>query len=549
MHQPWLRNYEKNVPVHIDTDKYPNLLSVLDETFQKYRNKPAFACMGKVLSFDEIDRYSRQFAAYLHSRGLVPGDKMAVMMPNVLQYPIVLFGALRAGVVIVNTNPLYTPREMKHQFNDSGAVAIVIIENFAYNLQEIIGETKIKTVIVASIGEMLGLKGILVNFVVRNVKKMVPKYQLENTVTVMDAIRQGKNFSIHPFESKRNDVVALQYTGGTTGVSKGAMLTNANLLANMQQMVAIMSVALVEGKEIGMCPLPLYHIYAFTVNCLGLFSLGGLNVLITNPRDIKGLIKDWKKYPVTITTGLNTLFNGLLNHPDFKTIDFSTLKISSGGGMAIQRVVAEKWKEVTGCSLSEGYGLTETSPVASCNPFMGTGKIGTIGIPVPSTDMRIVDDAGNILGIEDIGEIQIKGPQVMLGYYNRPEATAEMIKDGWLSTGDIGKMDSDGFFSIVDRKKDMILVSGFNVYPNEIEEVLSMHPKVLECAVIGIKDEKTTEAVKAFIVKRDKSLTDTELIAFCRENLTAYKVPKKIEFRDALPKSNVGKILRKELRE
>ncbi len=549
--RPWLKHYPANMPANIDPDSYKNLLGILDETFKKYRYKIAFSCFGKDMTFDEVDRYSKQFAAYLHSRGLEPGDKLAIMMPNILQYPIVLFGALRAGITIVNTNPLYTPREMKHQFNDSGAKAIVIIENFAYHLESILSEVPIKIVIVASMGEMVGsIKGSLINFMVRHVKKMVPKFNIPNTVSVKHAISEGAKFSTKPFDSKPEDVIALQYTGGTTGVSKGAMLTNRNLVANMLQMRTTCNVVLKDdGSEVAFCPLPLYHIFAFTVNCMGLFSMGARNVLIPNPRDLPSVIKDLKTYRPTVFIGINTLFNALLNHPDFAALDHSRMVFALGGGMAVNKVVSEKWKQVTNAPLVEGYGMTETSPCASTNPADGTGKLGTIGMPLPSTEMRIIDEAGNVLGIGDVGEIQIKGPQVMKGYLNRPDATAEVLKDGWMSTGDIGLMDEDGYFKIVDRKKDMILVSGFNVYPNEIEDVLAMHPKILESAAVGVKDAKSGELVKVFIVKKDKSLTEEEVIEHCKINLTPYKIPKFVVFKDELPKTNVGKILRRELRD
>ncbi len=548
--RPWLKLYPKGVPANIDADAYPTLTAMLDETFQKYKSRPAFSCMGKTLTFEEVDRLSAQFGAYLHSRGLQPGDRIALMMPNLLQYPIALFGALRAGLVIVNTNPLYTPREMLHQFNDSGAKAIVIAENFAANLEKILGQTQIKTIIMASIGEMLGFpKSMIVNFVVRSVKKMVPAYSLPNTVTFTQALSGGRGFSLPKFDGKADDVILLQYTGGTTGVSKGAMLTNRNLVANMVQMKAWMQPFLKEGEETALCPLPLYHIFAFSVNCLALMSQGAENVLITNARDIPSLIKVLKARPVSLISGVNTLFNALLNHPDFSSSDFSRLSITVGGGMAVQKPVAERWQQVTGCFLSEGYGMTEASPVITANPFDGSGRLGTIGIPFPSTDVRIVDDSGKELGVGEVGEIQCKGPQVMKGYYNRPEATADTIREGWLCTGDIGLMEPDGYFRIVDRKKDMILVSGFNVYPNEIEEVVVSHPKVMEAAAIGMPDEKSGEVVKIFVVKRDASLKEDELIAFCRENLTGYKVPRFVEFRSELPKTNVGKILRRELRD
>ena len=549
--RPWFKNYPAGMPANIDPDQYPSLLGILDETFKKYRNRPAFVGFDKELSFDEVDKMSNNFAAYLHSRGLEPGDKIALMMPNILQYPIALFGAMRAGLIIVNTNPLYTTREMKHQFTDSGAKAIVIVENFAYNLEQVIAETGIKTVIVTSMGEMLGtLKGFIVNAVVRYVKKMVPKYNLANTVSFKHAITEGAKFSIKPFETKGDDIAALQYTGGTTGVSKGAMLTHRNLIANMLQMRSGMTVALKDdGNEVAFCPLPLYHIFAFTVNCMGLFSLGAKNILVPNPRDQKAVIKDLKTYKPSVFIGINTLFNSLLNNPEFVALDHSALRVTCGGGMAVQKAVGEKWQAVTGCYLAEGYGMTETSPCASVNPVDGTGQLGTIGMPLPSTDMRIVNDAGEPLATGETGEIQIKGPQVMLGYYNRPEATAESIKDGWMSTGDIGLMAADGYFKIVDRKKDMILVSGFNVYPNEIEDVMVMHPKVLEAAAIAVKDAKSGEVPKIFIVKKDPSLTEAELFEHCREHLTGYKIPRYIVFMDDLPKTNVGKILRRELRD
>ncbi len=547
--RPWLKNYPSGVPANINPDAYPTLVAMLEEAFGKYGPKPAFSCMGKTITFAELDVMSRAFGAYLHSRGLEPGDRIAIMMPNLLQYPIALFGALRAGMVVVNTNPLYTPREMLHQFNDSGAKAIVIAENFASNLEKVMPDTQIKTVIITSIGEMLGFpKGAIVNFVVRKLKKMVPAYRIPNTVTVSEAIRSGKKFSIKPFNNDPEGLVFLQYTGGTTGVSKGAMLTNRNMVANMLQMRAWMMPWLKEGSEVALCPLPMYHIFALTVNCLALFGIGSLNVLVTNARDIPSVIKSMKDFQISIFPGVNTLFNALLNHPDFSSVNFNSLKVSVGGGMAVQRPVAEKWQQVTGCFLAEGFGMTELSPVASANPFRD-GRLGTIGVPIPSTDMRIVDEQGKPLPPGGVGEIQVKGPQVMKGYYNRPDATAESIVDGWMCTGDIGTMNEDGYFQIVDRKKDMILVSGFNVYPNEIEEVAMSHPKVLEAAAIGIPDAKSGEVVRLYIVKKDNSLSESELIDYCKTNLTAYKVPKSIEFRKELPKTNVGKILRRALRD
>ena len=549
--RPWLANYPKGVPANIDPDKYPSLVAMLDEAFQAYKKLPAFTCMGKTFTYEQIDQLSRQFGAYLNSRGLEPGDKIAIMMLNLLQYPIALFGALRAGLVVVNTNPLYTPREMRHQFTDSGAKAVIIAENFAANLQKIQHDTDIRTVIITSIGEMLGtLKGSLVNFVVRSVKKMVPKYDIPNAVTFKDALRQGKKFSLPNLQTSPDDVILLQYTGGTTGVAKGAMLTNRNLVSNMQQIKSIFDPYLKAKEEIIICPLPLYHIFAFTVNCLAMVNLGNHNILVTNARDLKSVIKTLQTYPVSLFPGVNTLFNALLNYPGFSDLDFSHLKVSVAGGMALQKAVAEKWHKVTGVPIAEGYGLTETSPVASVNPLDIAGRLGSIGLPVPSTDFRIVDAQGNDVTGREAGEIQVKGPQVMKGYYNRPDETAKVISaDGWFSTGDIGEMMEDGFFRIVDRKKDMINVSGFNVYPNEIEDVLVSNPKVLEAAAVGMPDEKSGEVVKVYVVKKDKSLTEKELVDFCRENLTGYKIPRKVVFKDELPKSNVGKILRRELRD
>ena len=551
MEKPWLNNYPKGVPANIDPDAFPNLLAMLEGTFVKYSDLPAFHFMGKALTFREVGNYSTQFAAYLQSRGLQPGDRIALMMPNLLQYPIALIGALKAGLIIVNVNPLYTPREMKHQFMDSGAKAILIAENFAANLEQVIADTGIKTVILTSVGEMLGFKGVIVNFMVRKVKKLVPKHNLANTVTFNQALAQGKKFTLNKHEGSPDDTIILQYTGGTTGVSKGAMLTNRNLIANMQQIRGILGPKLEEASEIALCPLPLYHIYAFTVNCLALMSIGGSNVLIVNARDLPALIKEWRKYNPTVLTGINTLFNALLNNTEFASLDFSKLKVTSGGGMAVQRAVAERWQKTTGVQLTEGYGMTESSPVLTSNPTNEPTRIGSIGMPVPSTDVRIVAEDGTVLGAgpENVGEIQARGPQVMKGYWQRPDETAKTIKDGWLLTGDMGFMHPDGYFQIVDRKKDMILVSGFNVYPNEIEDVLAMHPKVLESAAVGAADEKSGEVVKVFVVKKDPSLTVEEVIAHCRENLTGYKVPKHVIFKTELPKTNVGKILRRELRD
>jgi long-chain acyl-CoA synthetase len=506
--------------------------------------------MGKWLTFKQVDVLSRDLAAYLHYRGLKPGDRIAIMAPNILQAPIAIFAALRAGLIVVNTNPLYTPREMKHQFADSGAKAIIIADMFAANLGKIIGETQIEIVIKTSIGELLGgLKGSIVDLVVKHVKKMVPKFNLPNAVSFNTAIAHGKKYPIQDFIQGPDDVIFLQYTGGTTGVSKGAMLTNRNIISNMLMIKTIMQTVFVEKQEIILTALPLYHIFALTVNLMTMISFGVKNVLVTNARDLNSLIKEFKTHKISVFTGVNTLFNALLHNDEFQKLDFSSFKVVVAGGMALQEAVARKWKEVTGVAIAEGYGLTESSPVASVNPIDGRARIGTIGVPVSSTYMRIVNDEGQVIGIEEAGEIQIKGPQIMKGYFNRQDETDKVLKDGWLSTGDIGMMLKDGYFKIVDRKKDMILVSGFNVYPNEIEDVIAMMPKVIEVAAIGVPHEKSGETIKVFVVKKDSSLTDHEVIEYCRKNLTGYKVPKFVEFRETLPKSNVGKILRRILKE
>ena len=548
--RPWLRNYPPGIPVNIDTTQYETLVDFLKDCFTKYSKLNAFECMGKKMTYAEADRLSTQFGAYLHSRGLKPGDRIALMMPNLLQYPIAVFGALKAGLIIVNTNPMYTPREMLFQFEDSGVKAIVIVENFAANLESVISKTQIETVIMTSIGEMLGsIKGSIVNFAVRYIKRLVPKYNLSNVVSFSHALEEGKKFKIKEFQGRASDVIVHQYTGGTTGVSKGAMLTNANLVSNMLQIRTWMQSYLEEGKEITLSPLPMYHIFAFSVNCLAMLSYGAHTVLVTNARDLSSIVKEFNRSKISLMTGLNTLFNALLNNEEFRKCDFSSLKITVGGGMAIQRVVADRWKEVTGCPLTEGYGMTESSPLISVNPLDG-GKDGSIGLPVSSTDIRIMKEDGMLAGYNEIGEIQCKGPQVMAGYYKQPDETSKaIIDDGWLCTGDIGRMDEEGYMYIVDRKKDMILVSGFNVFPNEIENVVVQHPKVLEVAAIGVPDDKSGEVVKIFVVKKDDSLTKDELMAYCKSNLTGYKMPKHIEFRDELPKTNVGKILRRALKE
>lgn len=548
--RPWLTNYPNGVPANIDADAYPTVVDFVQDCCKKFANQEAFYCMGKSITYKELDQLSTQFGAYLQSRGLKPRDRIAIMMPNLLQYPIAMVGALKAGLIIVNTNPLYTPREMLYQFNDSEVTAIIIVENFAANLESILTQTKINTVILTSIGEMLGtVKGTIVNFVVRNIKRMVPKYNLPNTVSFSHALGEGKKFSIKPFENTFDDVIIHQYTGGTTGVSKGAMLTNKNIIANVMQIREWMKPFLVEGKELVLSPLPLYHIFAFTVNGLSMLGYGAKTVLVTNAKDIPSIVKEFKQHKVTLMTGLNTLFNALLNNSDFKDVDFSSLKVVVGGGMAVQKAVADRWLEVTGCRLTEGYGMTEASPLITVNPLDDKAKSRSIGLPVSSTDLRIMKENGEIGTIGEIGELQCKGPQVMKGYYNQLDETLKTItSDGYLCTGDIGMIDADGFCYIVDRKKDMILVSGFNVYPNEIEDIVMTHPKVLEVAAIGVADEKSGEVPKLFVVKKDQSLTEEEILRHCKQNLTGYKCPKYVEFRSELPKTNVGKILRRALK-
>ncbi len=544
----WLRNYPAGVPANIDPDQYENLLEFVSETLKKFKDKTAFENFGKRMTFGEVDRLSDSFAGYLQMRGLKPDDKIALMMPNLLQYPIALFGAMKAGLVIVNTNPLYTPREMKHQFTDSHVKAIVIAENFASNLEKIIGDTSIDLVIKTSIGELLGLKGKLINFVLKRIQKKVPAYNIANAVSFNTALKEGSKFQLSSFENGPQRVIVHQYTGGTTGVSKGAMLTNRNLVANMLQMKVWFGSTLA-ADDVVLCPLPLYHIFAFSVNLLAIMDYGAMSVLVTNPRDLDKLVGEFKKNKIAALTGVNTLFNALNNHEEFRKLDFSGLKAAMGGGTAVQQPVALEWEKITGVKLVEGYGMTEASPVVTANPFNGNARLGSIGMPISSTQVRIMKDDGNIGAVNEIGEIQVKGPQVMKGYYNKPEETAKTIQDGWLCTGDIGLMEEDGYHRIVDRKKDMILVSGFNVYPNEIEDVVAGHSKVLEAAVIGVPDDRSGETVKLYAVKADDSLTEDELIAFCRENLTGYKVPKVVEFKKELPKTNVGKILRRVLRD
>ncbi len=550
---PWVKEYPKGVAATVDYSQFPSVVDMLENAFKLYANRKAFDNMGKTYTFREIDDLSRIFAAYLQNDlGLKKGDRLAIQMPNCLQYPVVMFGALRAGLIVVNTNPLYTPREMKHQFKDAGIQAVVIISMFAHNLESILPETDIKHVIVTNLGDLLGgLKGGLVNFVAKNVKKLVPAYKIPQAVPFKEALAKGKKSSYKRPAIAPSDVAFLQYTGGTTGVAKGAMLSHENVVSHTLQINEWFKPLLVEGKQETMVTaIPLYHIFALAVNGIFMAHIGARNILITNPRDMKAFIKDLKKYPFTLITGVNTLYNGLLHQPDFTSIDFSKMKTAIGGGMAVQKAVAEKWKKVTGVSLVEGYGLSETSPVLSVNPLDGREHQGTIGLPMPNTEMAIFDEEGNKLGTGEVGEICARGPQVMLGYWNRPsDSEKAFFHKEWFRTGDVGIMEENGFFKIVDRKKDMINVSGFNVYPNEIEDIIAMHPKVLEVAAIGVPDERSSEVVKACVVKKDASLTKEELIAYCRENMTGYKVPKVVEFRDELPKSNVGKILRRVLRE
>ena len=550
--RPWLSSYPQGVPAEIDLDEFPSIVSVLENAIEKYRDRPAFANMGKVLTYGDIDRMSEQFASYLlNELKLKKGDRIALMMPNVLQYPIAIFGALRAGLTVVNTNPLYTPRELKHQLQDSGATVLVVLENVAHTAAEVVAETPIKQVIVTSIGELLGFpKGAIVDFVVKYVKKMVPDFQMPGAINFRRALALGAKHAAPKVTLQSSDIAFLQYTGGTTGVAKGAMLTHRNLVANMQQSAAWIGGNAKPGHEIIITALPLYHIFALTANCLVFMKFGGLNYLITNPRDMAGFVKELKGVRFTAITGVNTLFNGLLNTPGFDTIDFSSLHLTLGGGMAVQRAVAERWKKVTGCTLVEAYGLTETSPAACMNPLDIKAFTGAIGLPISSTDACIKDDEGNILPVGEVGELCLKGPQVMQGYWQRADETAKVMDaDGWLHTGDMAKMDATGFVFIVDRKKDMILVSGFNVYPNEIEDVIAMMPGVLEVAAVGVPDEKAGEAVKVVIVRKDPSLTAEQVKAFCKDNLTGYKLPRVVEFRTELPKTNVGKILRRELRD
>jgi long-chain acyl-CoA synthetase len=551
LNKVWLKRYPADVPAEINADRYASLVDLFEHATEQYADQVAFINMGQPMTYRQLEKQSRAFAAWLQQGlGLKQGDRVALMMPNLLQYPVALFGVLRAGMVVVNVNPLYTPRELKHQLVDSGASAIVIVSNFAHTLEKVVAETPIKHVMLTRMGDQLApVKATLVNFVVKYVKKLVPKYHLPGAVPFRSALSQGEQMTYQRPTVTNDDLAFLQYTGGTTGVAKGAMLTHRNMQANLEQTKATYGKLLRPGKEQVVTALPLYHIFALTVNGLLFLDLGGTNLLITNPRDIPGFVKELSKFPFTAITGVNTLFNALLNDANFNKLDFSTLRLSAGGGMAVQKAVAERWEKLTGHYLLEGYGLTECSPLVSVNPYDITCHTGSIGLPVPSTDVRIVDDEDKDVAAGEPGELCIRGPQVMTGYWQRADATDEVLKNGWLHTGDIVTVDSEGFIRIVDRKKDMILVSGFNVYPNEIEDVLMQHEKVREAAAIGVPSDLSGEAVKVCIVKKDPSLTKEEVLDHCRRQLTGYKVPKIIEFRDELPKTNVGKILRRELRD
>ena len=550
--RPWLDHYPAGVPAQIDANEYASVPAVLEEAFGRFRDRPAFASFGHQLSYGQVDEMSRQFAGYLTGvLGLGKGDRIAIMMPNVLQYPIALFGALRAGLVVVNTNPMYTARELQHQLEDAGAKAIVVLDNFAETLQQIVADTQVKHIVTTGIGDLLGFaKGALINFAIKHVKKMVPAYHLPQAVRFRDALAHGAAHPLPPVTLNHNDIAFLQYTGGTTGVAKGAMLSHGNMIANMLQASAWIGANARPGEEVIITALPLYHIFSLTANGLVFMRLGGLNWLITNPRDMPAFVKELKQSGFTALTGVNTLFNGLLNTPGFAELDFSRLHLTLGGGMAVQRAVAERWKKITGCTLAEAYGLTETSPAVCINPLTLDAYNGSIGLPVPSTDVAIWSEDGQPLPMGEVGELMVHGPQVMQGYWQRPDETAQVLdSNGWLHTGDIARMDEAGYFYIVDRKKDMILVSGFNVYPNEVEDAVMEHPGVLEVAAVGVPDEHSGEVVKLYVVRKDPNLSEDAIRQFCRESLTGYKRPKLIEFRDELPKSNVGKILRRELRD
>ncbi len=543
--------YPTGVPRTVDLSKYKSMVDVFEQAVKKFADKPAFSAVGATLTYRDLDTQSRNFAAWLQNRtDLKPGDRIAVQMPNVSQYPVVVFGAMRAGLIVVNTNPLYTTREMEHQFNDSGAKALVVLANMAHNAEQVLPQTGIEHVIVTELADMHSpLKRTLMNAAVKHLKKMVPPFNIPQAHKLPAVLSEGSKEKFTAVECKQDDIAVLQYTGGTTGVAKGAMLTHGNLVANLLQVRPMMQDSVSEGKEVVIAPLPLYHIYSFTLNCAVMLEAGAHNVLIPNPRDIPGFVKELQKHKFTAFLGLNTLFVALCNNEDFKALDFSGLKLTSSGGMALTSDTAKMWQRVTGCEISEGYGMTETSPVVTFNPSSAI-QLGTIGLPIASTEIKTIDDDGNETGIGEPGELCVKGPQVMRGYWQRPEDTQKSFtEDGFLKTGDVALIQEDGYIRIVDRKKDMIIVSGFNVFPNEIEDVVSSHPKVIECAAVGVPDAKSGEAVKVFLVASDDSLSENELKEFCRERLTAYKVPKTFEFREELPKTNVGKILRRELRD
>lgn len=551
MDKIWLeKSYPPGIPADIDADRYSSIVEMFTTYSAKYANRTAFINMGQEISYQDLTIQARAFASYLQQEfGLSKGDRFAIMVPNTLQYPIALFGCLIAGLTVVNVNPLYTARELEHQLKDSNAKGILIVENFAHTLEKVIDNTQVKHVVLTSLGDRLGfLKGTLVNLAVKYVKKMVPSFRLKNTVRFNKILLIGKSLPTTPILVKGDDLAFLQYTGGTTGVAKGAMLTHRNMVANLEQAKALLKNTLVEGNELVVTALPLYHIFALLANCLMFMSLGGTNLLITNPRDMPNFVKELNKYPFTAITGVNTLFNGLINTIGFSNVDFSHLKITLGGGMAVQKSVAEEWKKITETTLLEGYGLTECSPLVALCPYNQRDFTGTIGIPAPSTDIRIIKADGSDAGINQEGELLVKGPQVMKGYYNRPEETAEALNDGWFHTGDVATCDENGILKIIDRIKDMIIVSGFNVYPNEIEDVIALHAGVLEVAAIGVVDTVCGENIKVFIVRKDPDLSEIDIINHCKEQLTNYKVPKFVEFRDELPKTNVGKILRRELR-
>lgn len=552
MERIWLKSYPQGVPADVSLDPNTSAVDLFDSATKEFASKTAYISMGASLSYAELDRLSAQFAGYLQSIGVGKGDRVALMMPNLLQYPIALFGTLRAGAVVVNCNPLYTPRELEHQLKDSGTTAIVILENFAHTLEKVIGQTAVRHVVVTSIGEMLSsVKGAIVNLVVRKVKKLVPAWHLPQAITFKEALAMAGNKPYQRPSLAASDIAFLQYTGGTTGVSKGAILTHGNIVANVMQAQAWIDPVIRRGEEFIVTALPLYHIFALTANCLTFMRIGATNLLIANPRDLPNFIKEWRKYPVTVFTGVNTLFNALLNNEEFRKLDFSSLRLTLGGGMAVQKAVADRWHAVTSTTLTQAYGLTETSPAATINPLIeGNGFNGAIGLPIPSTEVSIRDDSGQELAVGETGEICIRGPQVTQGYWQRPDETEKVFfADGFLKTGDMGYVDAQGYVYLVDRKKDMILVSGFNVYPNEVEDVIALHPDVVEVAAIGVPDEQSGEVVKAFVVRSNESLTAEDIIKHCKENLVNYKCPKQIEFRKELPKTNVGKILRRALRD